>query len=61
MCYPLDIEHLDQADVQGAYRYGLAMAKETGGFSGFELDPAHDVEYTFYGLGLLSLLYPWLD
>jgi geranylgeranyl transferase type-2 subunit beta len=56
-----DIEHLDQADVRGAYRYGLSMARETGGFSGFELDPAQDVEYTFYGLGLLSLLYPWLE
>ena len=42
-----------------AWRYGLSMAREDGGFAGFELDPDKDVEYTFYGLGLLSLLAPW--
>ena len=45
----------------GAWRYGLSMARAKGGFAGFELDPAEDVEYTFYGLGLLSLLAPWQE
>jgi geranylgeranyl transferase type-2 subunit beta len=50
---------LDEADTQGAWKYGLSMMRPEGGFAGFELDPAEDVEYTFYGLGLLSLLAPW--
>lgn len=52
---------LDRADTTAAWRYGLSMARPEGGFAGFELDPAQDVEYTFYGLGLLSLLAPWQD
>jgi hypothetical protein len=32
------------------------MQRTDGGFAGFELDPDRDIEYTFYGLGLLSML-----
>jgi hypothetical protein len=32
------------------------MSRAGGGFAGFELDPAKDIEYTFYGLGTLALL-----
>ncbi len=55
-----DLQRLDDADLIGAHRYGLTMERPEGGFAGFELDPAEDVEYTFYGLGLLSLLAPWV-
>jgi len=51
-----DIDQLAQIDLAGARRYGLSMQRDSGGFCGFEFDPAQDVEYTFYGLGLLSLL-----
>jgi len=54
-----EVDSLDQIDTAKAWRYGLSMARPEGGFAGFELDPAEDVEYTFYGLGLLSLLAPW--
>lgn len=56
-----DLGNLEEIDVAAAFRYGSSMARDDGGFAGFELDPAEDVEYTFYGLGLLSLLKPWLD
>lgn len=55
-----DLQRLDEADTSSAYRYGLGMERESGGFAGFELDDSQDVEYTFYGLGLLSLLSPWV-
>ena len=54
-----ETDSLDRVDTMGAWKYGLGMARADGGFAGFELDPAEDVEYTFYGLGLLSLLAPW--
>ena len=54
-----EADSLDQVDTKRAWRYGQSMARANGGFAGFELDPAEDVEYTFYGLGLLSLLAPW--
>ena len=54
-----EADSLGNVDTARAWRYGLSMARDEGGFAGFELDPAEDVEYTFYGLGLLSLLAPW--
>ncbi len=54
-----EADSLDKVDTVRAWRYGISMARVEGGFAGFELDPAEDVEYTFYGLGLLSLLTPW--
>lgn len=51
-----DLDRLDTIDRDQARRYGLSMERSTGGFAGFEFDPAEDIEYTFYGLGLLALL-----
>lgn len=51
-----DIDHLADCDMEAARTYGERMQRPHGGFFGFEFDPAEDVEYTFYGLGLLALL-----
>lgn len=53
-----DLDQLEQADIASVHRYALSMQRHDGGFAGFELDDSQDVEYTFYGLGLLSLLAP---
>lgn len=45
-----------EADTNAISRYVKAMELAEGGFRGAEWDPAHDVEYTFYGLGCLALL-----
>lgn len=50
------LESLDQIDLDATRQYALSMERTSGGFAGFELDPSDDVEYTFYGLGALSLL-----
>ena len=55
-----DLDRLEQADIPSVHRYALSMERSEGGFAGFELDEAQDVEYTFYGLGLLGLLAPHL-
>ncbi len=49
-----ELERLDQADLEAAARYVRSMQRPQGGFAGFELDPAEDVEYTFYALGTLA-------
>ena len=36
----------------------MTAAREQGGFRGGVWDERADVEYTFYGLGVLSLLTP---
>lgn len=51
-----DLEFLDKIDATSAERYARSMERTAGGFAGFEFDHAEDIEYTFYGLGLLSLL-----
>lgn len=51
-----DLDRLDNIDRMRAFKYALSMERPGGGFAGFEFDPSEDVEYTFYGLGLLSLL-----
>lgn len=51
-----DLDQLQSIDRPAAQKYALGMERVTGGFAGFEFDPAEDIEYTFYGLGLLSLL-----
>lgn len=45
-----------EVDTKAINRYVKAMELAEGGFRGAEWDPAHDVEYTFYGLGCLALL-----
>jgi len=56
-----EADSLHLVDTHLTWKYGKSMARSTGGFAGFELDPAEDVEYTFYGLALLSLLAPWQE
>ena len=51
-----DLGQMEQADLAAARDYAESMRRPEGGFAGFELDPAHDVEYSFYGLGTLALL-----
>lgn len=51
-----DLGALDQIDRPAAHRFAQSMQREQGGFAGFALDPAEDVEYTFYGLAALTLL-----
>lgn len=51
-----DLDALHEISIPGIETYVLSMEQPTGGFRGFEFDPADDVEYTFYGLGTLALL-----
>lgn len=51
----LDLNRLHWVDIGAAQKYILSMSRSGGGFAGFELDPAKDIEYTFYGLGALAL------
>ncbi|MEZ6081159.1 MAG: prenyltransferase/squalene oxidase repeat-containing protein [Pirellulaceae bacterium] len=50
-----DIDQLSCISIDGAQHYVRSMQQPSGGFRGFEFDPADDVEYTFYGLGALAL------
>jgi len=50
-----DANALDEVSLPAARKYVTSMQHADGGFCGFEFDPAHDVEYTFYGLGSLAL------
>ncbi len=51
-----DIDQLSLISLGKARDYVRGMQQESGGFRGFEFDPADDIEYTFYGLGALALL-----
>jgi geranylgeranyl transferase type-2 subunit beta len=51
-----DLNRLDWIDARRVKNYAESMQQPTGGFRGFEFDPADDIEYCFYGLGLLALL-----
>jgi geranylgeranyl transferase type-2 subunit beta len=48
---------LDEIDGEDAFDYARAVEEERGGFRGGLWDDRIDVEYTFYGLGVLGLLY----
>jgi geranylgeranyl transferase type-2 subunit beta len=56
-----EADSLDMIDTRDVWNYALSMSRDEGGFAGFALDASEDVEYTFYGLGLLSLLAPWCN
>lgn len=45
-----------ELDLLALRRYIESMEQPEGGFRGASLDPASDVEYTFYGLGAMGLL-----
>jgi geranylgeranyl transferase type-2 subunit beta len=51
-----DLGGADQIDTQALVRFVKSLEIDSGGFHGAAWDPAHDVEYTFYGLGCLALL-----
>ena len=52
----IDLGALHEIDAPAALRYARSLELESGGFHGAAWDPAHDVEYSFYGLGCLALL-----
>jgi geranylgeranyl transferase type-2 subunit beta len=48
---------LARLDREGLRRFALSLERPEGGFHGVvAFDEGSDVEYTFYGIGLLSLL-----
>jgi geranylgeranyl transferase type-2 subunit beta len=55
-CWTLrELGGLDRIDGEEALGYALGMERDEGGFRGGLWDREVDVEYTFYGLGLLGL------
>jgi geranylgeranyl transferase type-2 subunit beta len=53
----LQLDALDRIDARSALQYALNLQGPDGGFRGGSWDNGIDVEYTFYGLGALALLY----
>ena len=51
-----DLDSFSEIEVEPLRKFVHSLQLPTGGFQAFELDEAHDVEYTFYGLGCLALL-----
>jgi geranylgeranyl transferase type-2 subunit beta len=52
------LEALDRIDGRRALRFAQELERPEGGFHGAAWDAGHDVEYTFYGLGVLALFTP---
>lgn len=52
----LQLNALDQIDLQALRSYVQTLELSSGGFRGGLWDDRSDVEYTFYGLGVLGLL-----
>jgi geranylgeranyl transferase type-2 subunit beta len=53
-----ELGELGRIDAAEALSYARSLEREEGGFHGGLWDEGHDVEYTFYGLGVLALLAP---
>lgn len=53
-----DLQGAAEVNTPAIARYVRSMQREEGGFHGAAWDQAHDVEYSFYGLGCLALLAP---
>jgi geranylgeranyl transferase type-2 subunit beta len=51
-----DLGALDRLDREAMRRYAESLAGPDGGFRGGLWDAGMDVEYTFYGIGVLGLL-----
>ena len=51
-----DLDSFDELDVDSYRRFVNSLQLADGGFQAAAWDEAHDVEYTFYGLGCLALL-----
>jgi geranylgeranyl transferase type-2 subunit beta len=52
----VDLQAFDEIDIRAFRRFVETMERPEGGFQAAAWDDAHDVEYTFYGLGCLALL-----
>ena len=52
----MDLNAFDEINVPAYRGFVHAMQRDEGGFQAAAWDNAHDVEYSFYGLGCLSLL-----
>ncbi len=52
----LDLDSFSELDVELFAKYVDSLQLESGGFQAAAWDDAHDVEYSFYGLGCLALL-----
>ncbi len=50
------IDHASRLDQEALRRYVHELERDEGGFHAGLWDQGHDVEYTFYGLGVLALL-----
>jgi geranylgeranyl transferase type-2 subunit beta len=50
-----DLGAAKEIDMQAARHFAESLEQPDGGFHGAAWDTAHDVEYTFYGLGTLAL------
>ena len=53
-----DLRGAAEVDTAAIGRYVRSLMRDEGGFHGAAWDQAHDVEYSFYGLGCLALLAP---
>jgi len=51
-----DLSGSSEIDVPAVDRFVRSLARDEGGFHGAVWDTAHDVEYSFYGLGCMGLL-----
>jgi geranylgeranyl transferase type-2 subunit beta len=51
-----DLGGADEIDIAAVQQFVRSLEREEGGFHGAVWDTAHDVEYSFYGLGCLGLL-----
>jgi len=52
----IDLQAFDELDVDAYRKFVYSMQRDEGGFQAAAWDTAHDVEYSFYGLGCLALL-----
>lgn len=52
----IDLDAFDEIDVPAYRKFVQSMERSEGGFQAAAWDTAHDVEYSFYGLGCLALL-----
>ena len=52
----IDLQAFDEIDIEPYRKFVHAMQRAEGGFQAAAWDNAHDVEYSFYGLGCLALL-----
>jgi len=50
------LDGLKRIDLKGVVTFASSLAVAAGGFRATPLDPAPDLEYTYYGLGALALV-----